>query len=52
MNRLSAKNTANIRVSCVSYVISRLDSRTLQSHARVSADNKLTENRVGIHGAF
>ena len=40
MNGLSAKNTADIRVSCVPYGISRLDSRTLQSHARVSADKQ------------
>jgi hypothetical protein len=52
MSGLSAKNTANIRVSCVPHAINRLDSRTLKSHASVSGNNKLTEKRVGIHGQF
>ena len=52
MNGLSAKNTANIGVSCVSYAIDRLDSRPLEPHARVSGDKTLIENRVGIHGQF
>ncbi len=52
MSGLSAKNTANIRVSCVPHAINRLDSRTLKSHVSVSGNNKLTEKRVGIHGQF
>ena len=52
INGVSAKNTAHIGVSCVPYIIDRLDSRPLGPHARVSGDKTLIENRVGIHEPF